>query len=77
PRDIDVLRARRGGAAGSDAAGTSQSLLAGPAGSAPGTAPTGDAGGIYSLRGVYFSPQQFSSTADCLTATSAQGLPLD
>ena len=31
----------------------------------------------YSLRGVYFSPEQFSSTADCLTAASAHGLPLD
>jgi hypothetical protein len=80
-RDIYILRANRGSAsrANPPAAGTSQSLLADPAASAPaaGAAPAGDAGGTYSLRGVYFSPQQFSSTADCLTAASAQGLPLD
>jgi hypothetical protein len=32
---------------------------------------------LYSLHGVYFSPGQFSSTADCLTAASLQGLPLE
>jgi hypothetical protein len=55
---------------------TTHSLLAAPAGAAGAAAPA-DASGFYSLQGVYFSPQQFSSTADCLTAASAQGLPLD
>jgi len=31
----------------------------------------------YSLQGVYFDPKQFTSVADCLTAVSANGLPLD
>ena len=78
-RDIAILRASRRAAIGANpATGPSQSLLAGPTAAAP-AASTGkdDASGIYSLRGVYFSPDQFSSTADCLTAASAQGLPLD
>ena len=33
--------------------------------------------GIYSLSGVYFNRSRFGSVADCLTAASAQGLPLD
>jgi|tagenome__1003787_1003787.scaffolds.fasta_scaffold15646922_2 hypothetical protein len=75
-RDFAILRGRRDTANGaSPPAGTSQNLLAGPTGSAPRAA--GDASGVYSLHGVYFNPQQFSSTADCLTAASAQGLPLD
>lgn len=32
---------------------------------------------VYSLRGVYFNPVSFSSTAECLTAAHTQGLPLD
>jgi hypothetical protein len=31
----------------------------------------------YSLQGVYFNPKEFSSVADCLTAASSHGLPLD
>jgi hypothetical protein len=31
----------------------------------------------YSLQGVYFNPKQFDSVADCLTAASSHGLPLD
>jgi hypothetical protein len=54
----------------------SQSLLAGPASPGAGSA-AGSATGIYSLQGVYFNRKQFSSMADCLTAASAQGLPLE
>jgi hypothetical protein len=77
-RDIAILRARRAATPGIAAtgAGQSQSLLAAPAGAAGATAPA-DATGFYSLHGVYFSPEQFTSTADCLTAASAQGLPLE
>jgi hypothetical protein len=31
----------------------------------------------YSLRGVFFKREQFSSVADCLTAAHAEGLPLE
>lgn len=31
----------------------------------------------YALQGINFNPEQFRSTADCLTAASARGLPLD
>jgi len=37
----------------------------------------GNPSASYSLKGIYFNPKQFSSTADCLTAASAAGLPLD
>jgi hypothetical protein len=49
--------------------------LAGPASGTGGAA--GNATGLYSLQGVYFNKQQFSSVADCLTAASARGLPLE
>ena len=75
-RDLGILRSSRDAAIGSNPSGTAQSLLAGPPAAAAGGTPA-DATGLYSLRGVYFSPQQFDSTADCLTAASAQGLPLD
>jgi hypothetical protein len=76
-RDLSILRARRS-ATGANPAATSQSLQVDPASPAPAAAgATGDATGLYSLRGVYFNPRQFESTADCLTAASAQGLPLD
>ena len=66
------------GAAGAAAPSQSQSqsLLAGPAAPGAGGA-AGDATGLYSLHGVYFNPQKFTSVADCLTAASAQQLPLE
>jgi predicted nucleic acid-binding protein len=30
----------------------------------------------YSLQGIYFERRQFRSTADCMTAAFARGLPL-
>jgi hypothetical protein len=78
-RDITVLRARRAVMPGIGTTGAtqSQSLLAAPGGVAGAAAAPADASGFYSLHGVYFSPEQFTSTADCLTAASAQGLPLE
>jgi hypothetical protein len=76
-RDIAVLRAPRAVMPGAGATGTTQSLVAAPAGAAGAVAAPADASGFYSLHGVYFSPEQFTSTADCLTAASAQGLPLE
>lgn len=52
----------------------------GPVGQAPAdssAALTADPAGVYSLRGVYFNRRQFGSTADCLTAASALGLPFE
>src|SRR5205809_545627 len=34
-------------------------------------------GSTYALRGVYSNPKQFGTVADCLTAASLHGLPLD
>jgi hypothetical protein len=53
--------------------------VAGPAGAVAGAAagapdPTLSS---YSLQGVYFNPKEFTSVADCLTAASSHGLPLD
>jgi hypothetical protein len=31
----------------------------------------------YQLHAVYFQRDRYKSTADCLTAASSQGLPLD
>ena len=78
-RDLYILRTNRRAASGPNPpADTSGSPSAAPSATAPGSAAlTADPSGVYSLRGVYFSPSQFSSTADCLTAASAQGLPLD
>ena len=78
PRDFNLLSTGRATGVPGTAGATvpTQSLLAGPAGGgAGGTA--GNATGIYSLQGVYFSKQQFSSVADCLTAASSQHLPLE
>jgi hypothetical protein len=60
--------------------GTLQAVVAGPAGPAVAGSPAGaqdQALSSYSLQGVYFNPKQFDSTADCLTAASSHGLPLD
>jgi hypothetical protein len=43
--------------------------------SAPAAASQGADG--YALRGIYFRREIYESTADCLTAASAKGLPLD
>ncbi|HLG45470.1 MAG TPA: hypothetical protein VKY24_04440 [Reyranella sp.] len=60
--------------------GTLQAVVAGPAGPAVAGASAGartQALSSYSLQGVYFNPKQFDSAADCLTAASSHGLPLD
>jgi hypothetical protein len=79
-RDFNLLMRGRAaavpGTAGALAPSQSQSLLAGPAAPGAGGA-AGDATGLYSLHGVYFNPQKFTSVADCLTAASAQQLPLE
>jgi hypothetical protein len=59
--------------------GTLQAVVAGaagPAGAGAAGART-QALSSYSLQGVYFNPKQFDSAADCLTAASSHGLPLD
>jgi hypothetical protein len=76
-RDYDALAAGRNPGIAGFAPGPSQSLLAAPAGAPAAGRAAEDSTGIYALRGVYFNPTQFSSTADCLTAASAQHLPLD
>jgi hypothetical protein len=79
-RDIAIMRANRRATIAPGAAGaetTTRSLLASPAAPPAANGTNADTSGIYSLRGVYFSLDQFSSTADCLTAASAQGLPLE
>ena len=58
--------------------GTVQAVVADPA--AAGRSSGGEqaqALSSYSLQGVYFNPKQFDSVADCLTAASSHGLPLD
>ena len=37
----------------------------------------GAAARMYALQGVYFKGRGFSSVADCLTAASAEALPLE
>lgn len=74
---VAVQGGSAGGSRGVVAGGGAQS---GPVGQAPAdssAALTADPAGVYSLRGIYFNRRQFGSTADCLTAASAQGLPLD
>jgi hypothetical protein len=41
-----------------------------------GVADTAGAEQAYSLRGIYFNKERFSSVADCLTAASLRHLPL-
>jgi hypothetical protein len=59
--------------------GTLQAVAAGPAGAVAGASAGAPDPALssYSLQGVYFNPTQFDSTADCLTAASSHGLPLD
>jgi len=55
-------------------------VVTGPAGGTTSVVPTAaqdQALSSYSLQGIYFDPKQFTSVADCLTAASANGLPLD
>lgn len=58
--------------------GTVQAVVADPAaGLSPGATGQSQALTSYSLQGVYFNPKQFDSVADCMTAASLNGLPLD
>jgi hypothetical protein len=80
PETFARYQALRGNAPVRRSNGTLQAVVAGPAG--PGV-PGVSAGApdqalsSYSLQGVYFNPKQFDSVADCLTAASSHGLPLD
>jgi len=65
-RDAVTGRSTFGGAAG---VGVNQGLAA--------TAAQQQDARTYSLHGVYFKREQFRSVADCLTAASAEGLPLE
>lgn len=79
PETFSRYQALRGGAPARSATGTVQSVVIGPASAETSQALTAQdsAAATYSLRGVYFSPKQFGSAADCLTAASLHGLPLD
>ena len=76
PETFARYRMLRGNAPVRSPNGTLQAVVAGPAGAAVPGAPD-QALSSYSLQGVYFNPKQFDSTADCLTAASSHGLPLD
>ena len=57
--------------------GTVQAVVSGPGVGISGGGEQTQALSSYSLQGVYFNPKQFDSVADCLTAASSHGLPLD
>ncbi|HYD07872.1 MAG TPA: hypothetical protein VEC60_19210 [Reyranella sp.] len=78
-RDYDALSGGRALMAPSGTGtGSASGFVINPAAPARGGgAAAAEPPGIYSLRGIYFNRQQFGSTADCLTAASAQGLPLE
>lgn len=58
--------------------GTVQAVVADPATARPpGGTGQNQALSSYSLQGIYFNPKQFDSVADCMTAASSHGLPLD
>jgi hypothetical protein len=68
----------RGSAPARSVTGTVQAVVADPGiGTAVGPSGQNQALSSYSLQGVYFNPKEFSSVADCLTAASSHGLPLD
>ena len=80
PETFARYQTLRGSAPVRNSNGTLQAVVAGPAGPAVAGASAGaqdQALSSYSLQGVYFNPKQFDSTADCLTAASSHGLPLD
>jgi hypothetical protein len=81
PETFARYQALRGSAPARSPTGTLQSVVAGPPGAAASLAPAAQAQGqalsAYSLQGVYFNPKEFTSVADCLTAASSHGLPLD
>ncbi len=79
PETFARYQVLRGNAPARNANGTMQAVVADP-GISTAVGPTGDpsqALSSYSLQGVYFNPEEFSSVADCLTAASSHGLPLD
>jgi hypothetical protein len=80
PETFARYQTLRGSAPARSPNGALQAVVAGPAGPAvAGAAGAGQDASLssYSLQGVYFNPKQFDSTADCLTAASSHGLPLD
>ncbi|MGE5149456.1 MAG: hypothetical protein ACM3II_04975 [Rhodospirillaceae bacterium] len=77
PETFARYQVLRGNTPARNANGTMQAVVADP-GISTSVGPTADpALSSYSLQGVYFNPQQFDSVADCLTAASSHGLPLD
>ncbi len=79
PETFARYQALRGNAPARSAAGTLQRVIVEPMVDPRSVAPRaqGQAFSSYSLQGIYFNPKQFHSVADCLTAASAEGLPLD
>jgi hypothetical protein len=78
PETFARYQALRGNAPAHNVNGTVQAVVADP-GLSTAVAPSGQTQALssYSLQGVYFNPKEFSSVADCLTAASSHGLPLD
>jgi hypothetical protein len=79
PETFARYQALRGSAPARSPTGTLQSVAPGAPGAATSLAPAAQdpAMSAYSLQGVYFNPKEFDSVADCLTAASSHGLPLD
>jgi hypothetical protein len=78
PETFARYQTLRGRAAVVSPNGTVQAVVADPAaGPSPGATGQTQALSSYSLQGVYFNPKQFDSVADCMTAASSHGLPLD
>jgi hypothetical protein len=77
PETFSRYQALRGGAPARSATGTLQNVVIGPTSGETSHALTAEDPAMYSLRAVYFNPKQFHSAADCLTAASMLGLPLD
>ena len=83
PETFARYQALRGNAPARNVNGTVQAVVADPAlSTAVGSTGRSQDGpnqalSSYSLQGVYFNPKEFSSVADCLTAASSHGLPLD
>jgi hypothetical protein len=82
PETFARYQALRGNAPARSSTGTVQNVVVGPDSKGPQTASAPNAQenpamSTYSLQGVYFNPKEFDSPADCLTAASSHGLPLD
>lgn len=79
PETFARYQVLRGNVPARSPTGTLQAVVAGPAGAAGSLGPATPDPSLssYSLQGVYFNPKEFDTVADCLTAASSHGLPLD